>query len=180
MLIDLLEISGVAFSVFSAGGVGVFRFKNRKRRSPEWRQDRLAHFMLNVDLDSTCEKLGHVLFLDGSGCMYCNDILKAEVHWYGDKSDDPYSLMTVSTITKHNFLDPDTDERITEVVCTKKVNNHTKERWGYITIDPHVNFTPESHNHKHETVTKIIKKHFDSTRERRAPVIDKPLDTRHY
>lgn len=180
MLIDLLEISGVAFTVLSAGGVGVFRFKNHHRHTPEWRQERLAHFMLNVDLDSTCKKLGHVMFLDGSGCMYCNDILEIPVHWYGDSLDDPYRLMTVSVRPRNSFLEPDTDERIIEVVCTRKGNGHTKERWGYVVIDPHVNFRPESYNHKHNTVSKIIDNHFKGAAKESSPVVDKPLDTRYY
>lgn len=171
MLIDLLEISGVAFSVFSAGGIGVFRFKNRKRRTPEWRQERLAHFMLNVDLESSCEKLGHVMFLDGSGCMYCNDLLKVDVHWYGDRPDEPYSLMTIETMSTRNFLDPETDDRIIEVVCTRKGNGHTKPRWGYVTIDPHVKFK-SSYNHKHDTVTKLIKDYFDGARKGYVPLVD--------
>lgn len=184
MLIDLLEISGVAFSVFSAGGIGVFRFKNRKRRSPEWRQQRLAHFMLNVELESSCERLGHVMFMDGSGCMYCDDLIKVGVHWYGDRND-PYHLMSLLKETEaydgfdYIFIDPSTDKRIVEVVCTKEEGNHVNSRLGYVMIDPNVDFTPERYNTKHTNVTNLIEKHFNESKGLRM-ALDSTLDTRYY
>lgn len=136
-------LGGVGVYVIGHGGYIAYRF--RQKLKPEWREKRFQHFLMKVELPSTCSKFGHEMAEDGSGCIYCFDgLVKIEIDWWDG----------------HNFAHPNgsddsislEDPRIVQLIHTNKRRDYTKlgKEVGFVWVDPTVrtNYARYSHYDK--------------------------------
>jgi hypothetical protein len=76
-IIGLLPLAGMVYDHVKG---------NLATHTDEWRQKRLEHFLLHVELSPTCATFGHSVPEDATYCEYCEDVAPVRAHssWSSD------------------------------------------------------------------------------------------------